>query len=138
LLLAVGLEPLVNALIEPSNVGLDLIWARQLQTQQEAMVLLNPPFQSKLKRGGLVAQPPLGQLGRLLGGGASLQTVLGVAGTAGVWLFYVQHPFEESNWERRDHWDYTAAAMQGSSFYKLPGSCSGSRATSALITPSRG
>lgn len=43
-----------------------------------------------------------------------------VAGSAGVWLFYVQHQFEGVYWERRDEWDYAAAALQGSSFYKLP------------------
>jgi len=45
---------------------------------------------------------------------------LGVAGGAGFWLFYVQHQFEGAYWERGDDWDYTAAALQGSSFYKLP------------------
>lgn len=47
-------------------------------------------------------------------------TVLAVAGTAGVWLFYVQHQFEGVYWERRQEWDYCTAALQGSSFYKLP------------------
>jgi omega-6 fatty acid desaturase (delta-12 desaturase) len=47
-------------------------------------------------------------------------TVLMVAGSAGVWLFYVQHQFEGAYWERRNEWDYAAAALQGSSFYKLP------------------
>jgi len=46
--------------------------------------------------------------------------VMGVAGSAGVWLFYVQHQFEGVYWERAEEWDYTAAALQGSSFYKLP------------------
>jgi omega-6 fatty acid desaturase (delta-12 desaturase) len=46
--------------------------------------------------------------------------VLMVAGVAGVWLFYVQHQFEGVYWERRQEWDYCAAALQGSSFYKLP------------------
>jgi len=46
--------------------------------------------------------------------------VVGVAGSAGVWLFYVQHQFEGVYWERAEEWDYTAAALQGSSFYKLP------------------
>jgi omega-6 fatty acid desaturase (delta-12 desaturase) len=32
----------------------------------------------------------------------------------------VQHQFEGVYWERSDEWDYTAAALQGSSFYKLP------------------
>jgi omega-6 fatty acid desaturase (delta-12 desaturase) len=47
-------------------------------------------------------------------------TVLMVAGSAGVWLFYVQHQFEGVYWERNENWDYATAALQGSSFYKLP------------------
>jgi len=46
--------------------------------------------------------------------------VLMVAGSAGIWLFYVQHQFEDAYWERGQDWDYVAAAMQGSSFFKLP------------------
>ena len=46
--------------------------------------------------------------------------ILMVAGGAGVWLFYVQHQFEGVYWERGEDWSYTAAALQGSSFYKLP------------------
>jgi omega-6 fatty acid desaturase (delta-12 desaturase) len=48
-------------------------------------------------------------------------TVTMIAGAAGVWLFYVQHQFEDAYWERGDNWDYAAAALKGSSFYKLPG-----------------
>jgi acyl-lipid omega-6 desaturase (Delta-12 desaturase) len=47
-------------------------------------------------------------------------TIMLVAGAAGVWLFYVQHQFEDAYWVRGDDWDYTAAALRGSSFYKLP------------------
>ena len=47
-------------------------------------------------------------------------TVLMAAGSAGVWLFYVQHQFEGVYWERANDWDYAQAALQGSSFYKLP------------------
>jgi omega-6 fatty acid desaturase (delta-12 desaturase) len=43
-----------------------------------------------------------------------------VAGMAGVWLFYVQHQFEDVYWERRSDWDYVEAAIKGSSYYKLP------------------
>jgi omega-6 fatty acid desaturase (delta-12 desaturase) len=46
--------------------------------------------------------------------------VIAVAGAAGVWLFYVQHQFEDVHWERGADWDYCTAALQGSSFYKLP------------------
>ena len=46
--------------------------------------------------------------------------IIMVAGSAGVWLFYVQHQFEGVYWEREAHWDFATAALQGSSFYKLP------------------
>lgn len=47
-------------------------------------------------------------------------TIIAVAGAAGVWLFYVQHQFEDVHWERGAEWDYASAALKGSSFYKLP------------------
>ena len=47
-------------------------------------------------------------------------TTVTVCCTCGVWLFYVQHQFEDTYWERTADWDYTAAALHGSSFYKLP------------------
>jgi omega-6 fatty acid desaturase (delta-12 desaturase) len=43
-----------------------------------------------------------------------------ISGMAGIWLFYVQHQFEESYYEEQQNWDYVKAAMHGSSFYKLP------------------
>ncbi len=43
-----------------------------------------------------------------------------VSGSAGIWLFYVQHTFEDSYFENEGNWDYVKAAVQGSSFYKLP------------------
>lgn len=43
-----------------------------------------------------------------------------VAGAAGIWLFYVQHQFEGVYWERGSVWNPVAAALQGSSYYKLP------------------
>ncbi|MDB6109165.1 MAG: hypothetical protein JWR69_915 [Pedosphaera sp.] len=46
--------------------------------------------------------------------------IMAVAGGAGVWLFYVQHQFEDVYWERGENWDYTKAALEGSSFYRLP------------------
>jgi omega-6 fatty acid desaturase (delta-12 desaturase) len=41
------------------------------------------------------------------------------AGTAGVWLFYVQHQFKETYWDRADSWDFYRAGVHGSSFYDL-------------------
>ncbi len=43
-----------------------------------------------------------------------------VAGSGGVWLFYVQHQFETTYWERHEEWSYVREALEGSSFYKLP------------------
>jgi omega-6 fatty acid desaturase (delta-12 desaturase) len=43
-----------------------------------------------------------------------------ISGMAGIWLFYVQHQFEETYFEQEENWDYVKAAMHGSSFYKLP------------------
>lgn len=43
-----------------------------------------------------------------------------ISGTVGVWLFYVQHTFEQSYYEWNEEWDYVKAATEGSSFYKLP------------------
>jgi omega-6 fatty acid desaturase (delta-12 desaturase) len=46
--------------------------------------------------------------------------VVMLAGAAGVWLFYVQHNFEEGYWVHRQSWDPHRAAIDGSSFYDLP------------------
>ncbi len=43
-----------------------------------------------------------------------------VGGGAGVWLFYVQHQFEDAYWERSGEWNYIDAALAGSSYLKLP------------------
>jgi omega-6 fatty acid desaturase (delta-12 desaturase) len=47
--------------------------------------------------------------------------VILIAGTIGVWLFYVQHQFEGVYWARHADWDPMRAALEGSSYYKLPG-----------------
>lgn len=43
-----------------------------------------------------------------------------LSGAAGIWLFFVQHQFEDAYWERSDGWSYADAALRGSSFLKLP------------------
>ncbi len=40
--------------------------------------------------------------------------------SGGVWMFYVQHNYEGSYWERQEKWDFYKAAMNGSSLYELP------------------
>jgi len=46
--------------------------------------------------------------------------VLLLGTSAGVWMFYVQHNYEGSYWERQEKWDFYKAAMNGSSLYELP------------------
>lgn len=43
-----------------------------------------------------------------------------LSGSFGIWLFYVQHQFEETYFEHDDEWSYVKAAVEGSSYYKLP------------------
>jgi omega-6 fatty acid desaturase (delta-12 desaturase) len=43
-----------------------------------------------------------------------------VAATLGTWLFFVQHQFEDTYYANENNWDYTLAALQGSSYYQLP------------------
>ncbi len=43
-----------------------------------------------------------------------------IAHFAGIWLFYIQHQFDDVTWERGTSWDYMKAAITGSSFLKLP------------------
>jgi omega-6 fatty acid desaturase (delta-12 desaturase) len=43
-----------------------------------------------------------------------------LAGSAGIWLFYVQHQFEDAYWEDTGGWSYADAALRGSSYLKLP------------------
>jgi omega-6 fatty acid desaturase (delta-12 desaturase) len=44
-----------------------------------------------------------------------------VSGAVGVWLFYVQHQFEDTYWQTHADWRYDHAALAGSSYLKLPG-----------------
>ncbi|QDQ00299.1 fatty acid desaturase [Lysinibacillus fusiformis] len=43
-----------------------------------------------------------------------------IAGSLGIWLFYIQHTYEDSYFEHDTDWDYVKAAVEGSSYYKLP------------------
>lgn len=43
-----------------------------------------------------------------------------IATNVGAWFFFVQHNFEEAYWAQAPEWDYTSAALYGSSYYKLP------------------
>lgn len=46
--------------------------------------------------------------------------VMWLAGIVGIWMFYIQHQFEESYWVDNKEWDFARAAFEGASYYKLP------------------
>lgn len=46
--------------------------------------------------------------------------IMWMAGAVGIWLFFVQHQFQGVYWARKGEWDALRAAMEGSSYYKLP------------------
>lgn len=43
-----------------------------------------------------------------------------IAAASGIWLFYVQHQFEDAYWTQKPEWDYVEASLRGSSYLKLP------------------
>jgi omega-6 fatty acid desaturase (delta-12 desaturase) len=43
-----------------------------------------------------------------------------ISGAIGVWLFYIQHQFEDTYWREHPEWEFHRAAIEGSSFYDLP------------------
>ncbi|HEX9690587.1 MAG TPA: fatty acid desaturase [Gemmatimonadales bacterium] len=44
-----------------------------------------------------------------------------ISGSLGVFLFYVQHQYEDTYWRYREAWDYHAAGLEGASLFDLPG-----------------
>ncbi|MGH9381453.1 MAG: fatty acid desaturase [Thermoanaerobaculia bacterium] len=44
-----------------------------------------------------------------------------IAGAIGLWLFYVQHQFEDTYWREHSEWSFHRAGIEGSSYYDLPG-----------------
>ena len=49
-----------------------------------------------------------------------LGPTLFISSVAGVWLFYIQHQFEQTYWEKKGVWSFEKASLIGSSYYKLP------------------
>jgi omega-6 fatty acid desaturase (delta-12 desaturase) len=43
-----------------------------------------------------------------------------LAAATGIWLFYVQHQYEDAYWKDHGEWDYATAAIRGSSYFRLP------------------
>ena len=60
------------------------------------------------------------RLDRVARGAAHLLPAMYIAAAAGIWLFYVQHQFEDAYWKDHGEWDYATSAIRGSSYFKLP------------------
>ena len=102
-----GLGPVWSLMIGPR------LWSRKMRPRQRHSVMLT----------NLVMLAFLGAIWFFLGFTAWLAVQLPaaiLAGTAGVWLFYVQHQFEDAYWEDAGAWSYSDAALRGSSHLKLP------------------
>jgi acyl-lipid omega-6 desaturase (Delta-12 desaturase) len=58
----------------------------------------------------------IGPLGVLLVYAPAYEIAMGI----GAYIIWVQHQFEDTYWAEHESWDYTTAALRGSSYLKLP------------------
>ena len=102
-----GVGPLWSLMLGPR------LWSRSMRARQRRSVVITNLFLAVL----------LGAICWLVGWQEWLLVQMPsaiLAGTAGVWLFYVQHQFEDVYWESGESWGYADAALRGSSYLKLP------------------
>ncbi len=102
-----GIGPIWSLMIGPR------IWSNRMRPRQRRSVLT-----TNLALGLLI-----GATIWVVGPGAWLLVQMPIAilaGMAGVFLFYVQHQFEDAYWESGESWSYSEAALRGSSYLKLP------------------
>ena len=102
-----GIGPIVALIIGPRIVSRDA----------------RPRMRRSVINTNLALAALVGLLCWLIGWQAYLIVVLPpalLAGSIGIWLFYVQHQFEDAYWESSESWNYADAALRGSSFLQLP------------------
>ena len=102
-----GIGPIWSLMIGPR------IWSSKMRPRQRRSVIVT----------NLVLALVIGTIFWLVGPVAWLLVQMPtaiVAGTAGVFMFYVQHQFEDVYWESSERWSYADAALRGSSYLKLP------------------
>ena len=102
-----GIGPLWSLMFGPR------LWSRSMRPRQRRSVVITNLFLAVL----------VGAICWLVGWQEWLLVQMPsaiLAGTAGVWLFYVQHQFEDVYWESGESWGYADAALRGSSYLKLP------------------
>lgn len=103
-----GLGPVVAMMIGPRIVSRDA----------------RPRLRRSVMRTNLALLGLIGGLCWLIGWQSYLLVCVApalLAGSVGIWLFYVQHQFEDVYWESGESWSYAAAALRGSSYLRLPG-----------------
>jgi omega-6 fatty acid desaturase (delta-12 desaturase) len=102
-----GIGPIWSLMIGPR------LWTKEMRPRQVRSVLA-----TNVALGLLIAATMwiTGPTAWLL---VQLPTMI-LAGMAGVFMFYVQHQFEDAYWENSSDWSYADAALQGSSYLKLP------------------
>jgi omega-6 fatty acid desaturase (delta-12 desaturase) len=102
-----GIGPIWSLMIGPR------IWSNRMRPRQRRSVIET----------NLVLAIVVGTIAWLVGLEAWLLVQIPtavLAGTLGVFMFYVQHQFEDAYWESSEDWDYADAALRGSSYLKLP------------------
>jgi omega-6 fatty acid desaturase (delta-12 desaturase) len=102
-----GLGPIWSLMIGPR------IWSNKMRPRQRRSVIST----------NLVLALVIGAIVWFAGLDAWLLVQMPIAilaGTMGVFLFYVQHQFEDVYWQSSEDWNYADAALQGSSYLKLP------------------
>jgi acyl-lipid omega-6 desaturase (Delta-12 desaturase) len=102
-----GIGPIWSLMIGPR------IWSNKMRPRQRRSVIVT----------NLALAIVIGAIVWLAGLEAWLLVQMPIAvlaGTMGVFLFYVQHQFEDVYWKSSEHWSYADAALQGSSYLKLP------------------
>jgi omega-6 fatty acid desaturase (delta-12 desaturase) len=102
-----GIGPIWSLMIGPR------IWSNKMRPRQRRSVLAT----------NLVLAVIVGTIVWFVGLQAWLLVQMPIAilaGTVGVFMFYVQHQFEDVYWETSERWSYADAALRGSSYLKLP------------------
>jgi omega-6 fatty acid desaturase (delta-12 desaturase) len=102
-----GIGPIWSLMIGPR------IWSNEMRLRQRRSVIAT----------NLALAIAVGAIVWLVGPEAWLLVQMPIAilaGTMGIFMFYVQHQFEDVYWASSEHWSYADAALQGSSYLKLP------------------
>jgi len=102
-----GIGPIWSLMIGPR------FWTREMRPRQIHSVWLTDAALAALLGALIWAVGPVAWLE------VQMPTAI-LAGVAGVYLFYVQHQFEDAYWESGEQWSYADAALKGSSYLKLP------------------